>query len=136
MNMAVKPEFRGKLLQNEPMSRHCSWRAGGCVDLYYEPVDRQDLLAFIRTLTDETPITWLGLGSNLLVRDGGLRGVDQAFRLVAKLDGLPPLFVFFGVGFGVLDHGVDFAVGQTAGCLNANRLFFRRRGGARWRIPS
>jgi len=75
MNMAVNPEFRGRLLHNEPMSKHCSWRAGGSADLYYEPVDLADLGAFMKTLSTDTPITWLGLGSNLLVRDGGLRGV-------------------------------------------------------------
>lgn len=73
--MAVTPDFKGRLLQNEPMSRHCSWRAGGSADLYYEPVDLADLQLFMQTLSPETPVTWLGLGSNLLVRDGGLRGV-------------------------------------------------------------
>ena len=75
MNMATEPAFNGKLLRNEPMSRHCSWRAGGCADLYYEPVDAEDLAMFLKTLAPGTPITWLGLGSNLLVRDGGVRGV-------------------------------------------------------------
>lgn len=75
MNMAVDADFRGSLLHDEPMSRHCSWRTGGSADLYYVPVDKQDLSAFLQTLRSDVDITWLGLGSNLLVRDGGIRGV-------------------------------------------------------------
>lgn len=75
MNMAVEPSFRGQLLQDESMSRHCSWRSGGKAEFYYEPVDKQDLSDFLRTLDVDKPITWLGLGSNLLVRDGGIKGV-------------------------------------------------------------
>ncbi len=68
-------DIRGRLIENEPMSRHCSWRTGGHADLYFEPVDKEDLIGFLKTLQDDEPITWLGLGSNLLVRDGGIRGV-------------------------------------------------------------
>lgn len=75
MNMAIQTGIRGKLLHDEPMARHCSWRTGGKAELYYEPVNKQDLALFIKTLGKEQPISWLGLGSNLLVRDGGLPGV-------------------------------------------------------------
>ncbi len=75
MNMAPSLDFRGQLRHNEPMSRHCSWRSGGSADLYFEPADVDDLGVFLSTLTETTDITWLGLGSNLLIRDGGLRGV-------------------------------------------------------------
>jgi UDP-N-acetylmuramate dehydrogenase len=57
------------------MSRHTSWRAGGPADHFFTPSDRSDLSAFLRGLPAETPVYWVGLGSNLLVRDGGLRGV-------------------------------------------------------------
>jgi UDP-N-acetylmuramate dehydrogenase len=63
----------GKLLQNEPMSKHTSWRVGGLVDQLYIPVDLADLRAFLQKLGDQQPIHFVGLGSNLLVRDGGLR---------------------------------------------------------------
>lgn len=56
------------------MARHTSWRVGGPADRLYVPADRQDLLAFIATLPVDEPLTWIGLGSNVLVRDGGLRG--------------------------------------------------------------
>jgi UDP-N-acetylmuramate dehydrogenase len=64
----------GTLLHNEPLSRHTSWRVGGPADRYYEPDSREDLAAFVRTLPANEPIYWIGLGSNLLVRDGGVRG--------------------------------------------------------------
>lgn len=86
MNMAVTPDFKGRLLHNEPMSRHCSWRAGGSADVYYEPLDLADLQVFMQSLSPGTPVTWLGLGSNLLVRDGGLRGV--VISVLNRLKGL------------------------------------------------
>jgi len=73
--MAVAPEFMPRVRRNEPMSRHTSWHAGGPAEVYFEPRDRTDLASFLRALPRDTAILWLGLGSNLLVRDGGLRGV-------------------------------------------------------------
>lgn len=64
----------GKRLHGEPMSRHTSWRVGGPADLFYKPADADDLSRFLRELDPGTPVFWFGLGSNLLVRDGGLRG--------------------------------------------------------------
>lgn len=65
---------RGRLLLDEPMSRHTSWRVGGPADRLFAPVDREDLVAYLRHLGPAEPVTWVGLGSNLLVRDGGIRG--------------------------------------------------------------
>lgn len=62
------------VLHNEPMARHTSWRVGGPADRYFEPDSRESLSAFIRALSVGEPILWIGLGSNLLVRDGGVRG--------------------------------------------------------------
>lgn len=75
MNAAMTQPVRGKLLRNESMARHCSWRAGGAADIYYEPADKDDLAVFMQTIAADQAVTWVGLGSNLLVRDGGLRGV-------------------------------------------------------------
>jgi UDP-N-acetylmuramate dehydrogenase len=61
--------------RDEPMSRHTSWHAGGPAEVFFSPRDRVDLAAFLRTLPADVPIHWVGLGSNLLVRDGGLKGV-------------------------------------------------------------
>lgn len=66
--------LRGELRTNEPMSRHVSWRAGGIVDRAYVPTDLDDLRAFLPTVDRNEPVYFVGLGSNLLVRDGGLRG--------------------------------------------------------------
>lgn len=68
------------LREQEPMSRHTSWRVGGVADRYYEPASRDDLAAFIRSLPSQEPILWVGLGSNLLVRDGGIRGTVIALH--------------------------------------------------------
>ena len=77
---------RGKMLLNEPLARHTSWRVGGPADRYFEPADRADLVEFARRLPPQEPVLWLGLGSNLLVRDGGFRG--SVISLHGALDGL------------------------------------------------
>src|SRR5882762_9357774 len=66
--------LRGILRLNEPMSKHVSWRAGGVAARAYVPADRADLTAFLATLPQREPLYFVGLGSNLLVRDGGYRG--------------------------------------------------------------
>ena len=70
--------IRGEVRENEAMSRHTSWRVGGPVDIWFKPADLDDLSEFISTLDDSVPVTWLGLGSNLLVRDAGIRGAVVA----------------------------------------------------------
>jgi UDP-N-acetylmuramate dehydrogenase len=65
---------RGELREREPMARHVSWRAGGMVDRAYFPADLEDLRGFLQGLPSDEPVYFVGLGSNLLVRDGGLRG--------------------------------------------------------------
>ncbi|MGQ0586640.1 MAG: UDP-N-acetylmuramate dehydrogenase [Gammaproteobacteria bacterium] len=66
--------MRGVVKHHEPMAPHTSWRVGGPADRYFEPADRQDLVDFVRALAPGEPVLWIGLGSNLLVRDGGVRG--------------------------------------------------------------
>jgi UDP-N-acetylmuramate dehydrogenase len=65
---------RGRLLHDEPMARHVSWRAGGRAARAYRPADLADLAQFLRALPPAEPICFVGLGSNLLVRDGGFAG--------------------------------------------------------------
>ncbi len=72
--MNTPPELRGVLRLDEPMSKHTSWRVGGTADHYYEPADIDDLANYLRQLPDKEPVTMVGLGSNLLVRDRGIRG--------------------------------------------------------------
>lgn len=75
MTVAIAPEFALRIRRNEPMSRHTSWHVGGPAEVFFNPRDRSDLAAFLRSLAEDVPVHWIGLGSNLLVRDGGLRGV-------------------------------------------------------------
>jgi UDP-N-acetylmuramate dehydrogenase len=70
----ARTPLRGRLLEGEPMAKHVSWRAGGRAARAYVPADLADLQAFLRTLPDGEPVCFVGLGSNLLVRDGGFRG--------------------------------------------------------------
>jgi UDP-N-acetylmuramate dehydrogenase len=67
-------DFKGILLLDEPMSKHTSWRIGGKADKFYTPADIDDLALFISQLPEKENIIFIGLGSNLLVRDKGLRG--------------------------------------------------------------
>ncbi len=67
--------LRGELRLREPMSRHTSWRVGGPAEFFYQPADKADVIALMRRLPDDLPVYWLGLGSNLLVRDGGIPGL-------------------------------------------------------------
>ncbi|MBU2759829.1 UDP-N-acetylmuramate dehydrogenase [Acidithiobacillus sulfurivorans] len=67
------PVIGGRLRLGEPMQRHTSWRVGGPADRFYLPGTLEDLQGFLRHFA-VPPLTWIGLGSNVLVRDGGLRG--------------------------------------------------------------
>ena len=66
--------MRGTLRLNESMAKHVSWRAGGQVAQAYVPADLEDLAAFLKALPQNESVLFVGLGSNLLVRDGGFRG--------------------------------------------------------------
>jgi UDP-N-acetylmuramate dehydrogenase len=67
-------DVRGEIRIDEPLSRHSSWRVGGVADRWVQPVDVDDLIGLLGQLPANEPITWIGLGSNLLIRDGGIRG--------------------------------------------------------------
>lgn len=82
MNMSETAKFaasspgniRGELRRDEPMTRHVSWRAGGNAKQFFKPADLADLQVFLPTLPKDEPVMFVGLGSNLLVRDGGFEG--------------------------------------------------------------
>jgi UDP-N-acetylmuramate dehydrogenase len=75
MSLALAPQFATRVRRDEPLSRHTSWHVGGPAEVFFNPRDREDLAAFLRAAPADVPIQWIGLGSNLLVRDGGLRGI-------------------------------------------------------------
>lgn len=69
------PEVRGKLLFDEPLAPFTWFRVGGPADVLFLPQDEDDLAAFLKGLDPAVPVTPLGVGSNTLVRDGGVEGV-------------------------------------------------------------
>ncbi len=92
-------DLQGELRKEEPMSRHTSWKTGGNADYYYIASDLNDLTKFISKLPDSIPITWVGLGSNLLVRDGGIHGVViSTSGLFNELKNLTETEIFIGAG--------------------------------------
>jgi UDP-N-acetylmuramate dehydrogenase len=80
---------RGRLTPEAPMDAITWFRAGGPADLMFQPADEDDLAAFLKVLPEDVPVLVVGVGSNLLVREGGIRGV--VIRLSAK-------------GFGSVEH--------------------------------
>lgn len=93
------PGVHGELRYDEPMSRHTSWRAGGPADMFFIPVSIDDLSLFLAGLDGDTPIFWHGVGTNLLVRDGGLRGVViSATKILRQLEQVDEHKVRAGAG--------------------------------------
>ena len=90
---------QGELRYNEPMSRHTSWRAGGAAEVFFIPASVEDLAAFLRELDANTPIFWHGVGTNLLVRDGGLPGVVvSATKILRDIERIDSYLVRAGAG--------------------------------------
>ncbi|HEY4587042.1 MAG TPA: UDP-N-acetylmuramate dehydrogenase [Brevundimonas sp.] len=69
------PAVRGKLLLNEPLGPYTWFRVGGAADALFIPADADDLAEFLKALPESVPVTAIGVGSNLIVRDGGVEGV-------------------------------------------------------------
>ena len=91
------PVLRGRFLYNEPMKKHVSWRAGGAAQRAYVPADLDDLVWLVRSVPAHEDIHMVGLGSNLLVRDGGVKGVVillhgvlKKLALESRTQGFPP----------------------------------------------
>ncbi len=74
--------LRGRLTPDAEMDKITWFRAGGLADVLFQPADEEDLAAFLRAVPEEIPLTVVGVGSNLLVRDGGIAGF--VVRLSAK----------------------------------------------------
>ena len=86
------PSVRGRLIRNEPLAPYTWLRVGGPADILYLPADEGDLAAFLAALDPGVPVAPLGVGSNTLVRDGGVEGVvvrlaGRAFAGVEALEG-------------------------------------------------
>ena len=69
------PAVRGEVLEKAPLHRETWFRVGGPAEVMFRPADRDDLITMIQGLPDDIPITVIGVGSNMLVRDGGVAGL-------------------------------------------------------------
>ena len=154
--------LRGTLRLREPMAKHVSWRAGGIAARAYIPADIADLAAFIKSLPATEPVCMVGLGSNLLVRDGGYHGTvifihstHGAIRMdgqwvYAEAGAAGPKLARFAANQGL--EGAEFLAGipgtvggalaMNAGCYGAETwdvvtraLSVDRRGELRERMP-
>ncbi|MGB3625472.1 MAG: UDP-N-acetylenolpyruvoylglucosamine reductase, partial [Henriciella sp.] len=76
------PEPRGKLLLDQPLAPYTWFRVGGPADALFLPADEDDLAAFLKALPEDVPVHFMGVGSNTIVRDGGIEGVT--IRLMGK----------------------------------------------------
>ncbi|NKB38917.1 MAG: UDP-N-acetylmuramate dehydrogenase [Gammaproteobacteria bacterium] len=99
--------MRGTLLHDEPMSAHTSWRTGGTADRFFVPADIDDLSTYLSQMDSLEKIYWVGLGSNLLVRDGGIRGT--VISVTAVLDDMKL-------------HGAEIETGAGLTCAKAARF--------------
>ena len=88
--VAAMPAVRGKLTPNAPLAPLVWFKSGGNAEWLFEPADEDDLVSFLRELDPEVPVMALGLGSNLIVRDGGVRGVvirlGKPFARIDRVD--------------------------------------------------
>ncbi len=111
---AALPECRGRLLFDEPLAPFTWLRVGGRAEIIFLPADEEDLAGFLRALDPRTPVTVLGVGSNVLVRDGGVAGV--VIRLPARGFGeimTDPDGAGIVAGAAVLDASLARAAGEA-----------------------
>ena len=88
-----------KIIKDESMSRHTSWRAGGNAKQYVQPESLSELAEFIATLPEDEEIVFMGLGSNTLIRDGGFDGTVIATQAVmSQLEMIDDTTVYVGAG--------------------------------------
>ncbi|MDR2240234.1 MAG: UDP-N-acetylmuramate dehydrogenase [Zoogloeaceae bacterium] len=142
--MTAPATLRGELRFNESMARHVSWRAGGAAARVYVPADLDDLAAFLRATRIDEPLLCVGLGSNLLVRDGGFDGtvvlLHAALGRLVFADGLvyaeagvaSPKVARFAAEQGLA--GAEFLAGIPGTVGGALAMNAGCHGGETWRI--
>src|SRR3954471_5320137 len=90
VSVATMPKVRGRLTPNAPLAPLVWFKSGGNAEWLFEPADEDDLTSFLRELDPDVPVMGLGLGSNLIVRDGGVPGVvvrlGKVFAGIDRLD--------------------------------------------------
>jgi UDP-N-acetylmuramate dehydrogenase len=136
--------LRGRLQTGVSLAPLTTWKVGGPAERLYEPADREDLLAFLRELPADEPLLWLGLGSNLLVRDGGVRGsvviMHNVLTELSMRDGL--VYAEAGVTCAKLArftakqhrHGAEFMAGIPGTVGGALAMNAGCHGGETWDV--
>lgn len=115
------PATRGKLMLDEPLGPLTWLRVGGPADVLFLPEDEDDLASFLAALDAGVPVTPIGVGSNLLVRDGGLEGVAiRLGRAFARIEARGNQRIFAGAA------ALDAAVAREAGKAGIAGLEFYR----------
>ena len=153
-NVVISPTkrdgvLRGELRRNESMAKYVSWHAGGIADQLYKPADIDDFAQYLRSLPGDMPVYCMGLGSNLLVRDGGVRGAVvvlhgalRELRLEEKRDEFGLIYAEAGVALPKLARfaaghnlvGAEFMAGipgTVGGALTMNAGCY---GGETWQV--
>ncbi|MFN7054507.1 UDP-N-acetylmuramate dehydrogenase [Hyphomonas sp.] len=110
MSLPPLPQPRGKLIANASLAPYTWFRVGGPADALFLPADEEDLAAFLKALDPAVPVTVLGVGSNLIVRDGGIEGV--VIRLMGKYWG--EIEALDGITLSARAGALDIAVAKAA----------------------
>lgn len=111
VNSAVLPAVRGRYTENAPLGEVGWFRAGGRAEVLFKPEDAEDLAAFLRQCPEEIPLTVLGVLSNTIVRDGGLKGV--VVRLGREFAGIEARGDTIEAGSAALDGNVAMAAANA-----------------------
>ena len=99
MMAAQQKPAQGEIRIDEPMSKHTSWRVGGAAERFFVPASIEDMSQFQQELPADVPVFWFGVGTNLLVRDGGIPGVViAAAKILKALERVDPYAVRAGAG--------------------------------------
>jgi UDP-N-acetylmuramate dehydrogenase len=120
MTLTAFPEVRGKLIPGAELAPYTWFRVGGPADALFLPADEEDLAAFLAALDPAIPVTVLGVGSNLIVRDGGIEGV--VIRLMGKYWG--EIQALDGITLSARAGALDLAVAKTAAANGITGLEF------------
>jgi len=106
MMAAMKTQLRGELSTHESLANYTTWRVGGLAKQLYRPANLDDLQEFLAGLPSNEPLLWIGLGSNLLIRDGGFNGT---------------VIAMYGVNADVHINDCDVTVGAGVACAKVAR---------------
>lgn len=120
MTLSSLPQPRGKLIPGASLAPYTWFRVGGPADALFLPADEDDLEAFLKALDPAVPVTVLGVGSNLIVRDGGIEGV--VIRLMGKYWG--EIEALDGITLSARAGALDLAVAKAAAANGITGLEF------------